>query len=174
MALLSVAVIVLTVLVLIDLVLSAAIIRRLRETEAKITEMNTPPESGIMLGEPMPEFETDGGELTHADLAGGPALVGFFSAGCRHCPTQAERLADRAPEITGTGVRVVSVLTSGDGATEDLAPTLRKAGTVIVEPDSAAMMATFREGATPTFLMFGGDGRLLARGHDLGAVLDGK
>jgi hypothetical protein len=171
---LSVAVIVLAVLVLIDLVLSAAIIRRLRETEAKITEMNTPPESGIMLGEPMPEFETHDGELTHANLAGAPALIGFFSAGCRHCPTQAERLADRAAEIAATGVRVVSVLTSGDEATEDLSPMLRKAGTLIAEPDSATMMTAFREGATPTFLMFGGDGRLLARGHELGAVLDGK
>jgi hypothetical protein len=159
------------VLVLVDLVLSFAIIRRLRETETTLIEMTTPPASGMAPGEPMPEFVSQNGELSSADLAGEPVLLGFFSPSCRHCPAQAEQLAERADEITGKGVRVVSVLTVADGAPDDLSPTLRKAGTLITESDPGVLMAAFGAEATPSLLMFGDDGRLLAKGHAVDEVL---
>jgi hypothetical protein len=169
--LLSAAVVVLAALLLVDLVLTFAIIRRLRETEAKLIEMNTPPESGLEVGARMPEFATTDGTLSHADLADAPALIGFFSAGCRHCPAQAEQLADRAEELNTQGVRVVSVLSLGDGAVDELSPTLRKAGLLVSESEPNPVAAVFQEAATPSFVFFGDDGRLLARGHDLGEVL---
>ncbi|TDC85943.1 TlpA family protein disulfide reductase [Micromonospora sp. KC606] len=162
----------LAALVVVNLVLSAAIIRRLRETEAKLIEMTTPAASGLPLGGAMPEFVSPDGQVSSADLAGGPVLVGFFSAGCRHCPAQAEALADRAEEIGGGGVRVLSFLTAGEGETDDLAPTLRKAGLLVTEGDTSAMMTTFQVQGTPAFLMFGDDGRLLARGHELSEVIN--
>ncbi|TDC43953.1 redoxin domain-containing protein [Micromonospora sp. KC213] len=171
---LSVAVAILAVLVFVDLALSAAIIRRLRETETKLIEMTTPPASGLPLGSAMPEFVSPDGQVSSADIAGGPVLIGFFSAGCRHCPAQAEALAERAEEIGGGGVRVVSFLTVGENMSDELAPTLRKAGQLVTAGDSSAVMTTFQVQGTPAFLMFGDEGRLLARGHELTEVLSSQ
>lgn len=174
MLILAVAVATLAALVLVDLVLSAAIIRRLRETEAKLIEMTTPPTSGLPIGATMPEFASPDGQVSSTDIAGGPVLIGFFSAGCRHCPAQAEVLADRAEEIASEGVRVVSVLTVGEGMTDELAPTLTKAGPLIVEGDQGTVTAAFQVQGTPSFVMFGADGRLVAQGHDLSEVLSSR
>ncbi|MGC4836034.1 TlpA disulfide reductase family protein [Micromonospora vinacea] len=174
MLFLSTAVGILAALVLVDLALSAAVIRRLRETEAKLIEMNSPPASGLSVGATLPEFVSPDGQVSSADLAGSPTLIGFFSAGCRHCPTQAEKLADRAEEFGGTGVRVVSFLTVGEGMTDELGPTLRKAGLLVMDDSPSAVMAAFQVQGTPSFVLFGADGRLAARGHDLGEVLGSR
>jgi AhpC/TSA family len=172
MALLAAAVAALAALVLIDLVLSAAIIRRLRGTEERIDELTAPPVSGLMVGENMPEFVTPDGGLTRADLAGEQALIAFFATGCRHCPGQARQLADRAPRLAGAGIRVLSVVTVAPGDVDELTATLHEAGRVVTETGSATMMGAFHEQATPSFLLFGVAGHLLARGHDLDALLD--
>ncbi|MET8526294.1 TlpA disulfide reductase family protein [Micromonospora sp. NPDC005172] len=174
MAFLSTAVAILAALVLADLALSAAVIRRLRETEAKLIEMTSPPASGLPLGTAMPDFVAPDGQLSRADIVGSPTLIGFFSAGCRHCPGQAEKLADRAEEITGSGVRVVSFLTAPEETTENLGPTLQKAGLLVMDDTPSAVMAAFQVQGTPTFVMFGADGRLVARSHDLGEVLGSR
>lgn len=171
MLFLSIAVAVLAALVLVDLVLTGAIVRRLRETEAKLIEMTTPPASGLSLGAAMPEFASPDGQVSSADLAGGPVLIGFFSAGCRHCPAQAEALADRAEQIRARGVRVVSFLSVGEDASDELAPLLRKAGLLVTGGDQNALMTTFEVQGTPAFLSFGADGRLAMRGHELTEVL---
>ncbi|MFI6780636.1 TlpA family protein disulfide reductase [Micromonospora sp. NPDC050276] len=174
MLFLSTAVAILAALVLVDLALSAAVIRRLRETEAKIVEMTSPPASGLSVGAPLPEFVSPDGQVSSADLTGSPALIGFFSAGCRHCPAQAEKLADRAEEFGGAGVRVISFLTVGEGMTDELGPTLRKAGLLVMDDSPSAVMAAFQVQGTPSFVLFGADGRLAARGHDLSEVLGSR
>ncbi|MFC7533002.1 peroxiredoxin family protein [Actinoplanes sp. GCM10030250] len=174
MAFLSVAVAILTALVLVDLVLTGAVIRRLRDTEKQIVEMNTPPDTGMTPGERLPAFASPDGELTGADLAGKRSLVTFFSAGCRHCPAQAERLAEMADDIAGRGFTVVSVLGVAEGEDEQLSPLLRKAGPLIVENNFGEVAGAFRVTSTPTVLVFGEDGVLVANGHDLDEVLGGR
>jgi cytochrome oxidase Cu insertion factor (SCO1/SenC/PrrC family) len=171
MAILSVIVAVLTALVLVDLVLSAAIIRRLRETEATLIDLRTPPDTGLPVGATIPDFSTGDDGLSRDDLAGGPALVAFFSTGCSHCPAQAARLASRADELTGDGTRVVSVLTVSEGRADNLSPVLEKTGTLVTESDPGYLTAVFGETATPSFLLFDADGRLTRRGHELSDVL---
>ncbi|MEU0550770.1 TlpA disulfide reductase family protein [Micromonospora sp. NPDC005979] len=174
MVFLSTAVAILAALVLADLALTAAVVRRLRETEMKLIDMNSPPASGLPLGAAIPEFTAPGGQISRADLVGSPTLIGFFSAGCRHCPGQAAKLADRAEEIASGGVRVISFLTAPEESTEDLGPTLRKAGLLVMDDTPSAVMAAFQVQGTPTFVMFGADGRLAARSHDLGEVLSSR
>ncbi|GAA0445634.1 hypothetical protein Aca07nite_03480 [Actinoplanes capillaceus] len=174
MALLSVAVAVLTALVLLDLILTGAVIRRLRETEKRLIEITTPPDTGMRPGDPMPEFTSPDGGLSRADLAGTQALIGFFSAGCHHCPAQADRLAARADDLAAMGITVVSVLTVTAGDTDELSPRLEKAGRLIVETGTSDMMNAFQAEATPTFLLFDDAGVLLNREHGLDDVLGGK
>lgn len=174
MALLSVAVAVLTALVLLDLVLSAAIVRRLRETEKQLIEITTPPDTGMTPGDQMPDFLSSDGQVARSDLVGTRSLVAFFSDDCRHCPTQAERLAQRADEIAGSGLTVVSVLHVAGGSAEDLTPLLSKAGHLILENGTDELMNVFRADSTPTFLMFDDAGVLLRKGHGVDEVLDGE
>ena len=173
MIFLSVAVAVLASLVLVDLVLTAAVIRRLRDTEARLDEITTPPDTGMALGDPMPEFTAPDGGVSRAGLAGGLSLVGVFSAGCRHCPAQARRLAESSDRLLGRGITVVSVLGLSDGDADELSPVLRKAGNVIVEKGGGELAGTFRVEATPTFLLFDEAGVLVAKGHDLDEVVSG-
>ncbi|GAA3388438.1 peroxiredoxin family protein [Cryptosporangium minutisporangium] len=171
MELLAAIVAVLAVLVLVDLVLSAAIIRRLRQTETTLIELRTPPDTGLPVGATMPEFSAVNGDLSSRDLVGEPAVIAFFSTGCPHCPAQAERLAARADELAGHGTRVVSVLAVAEGTTDDLTPTLRKAGRLLTESGPDGLMAVFGETATPSFLLFDAEGRLMRKGHELSDVL---
>ena len=174
MAFLSVAVAVLTALVLIDLVLSGAVIRRLRDTEKQLVEITTPPETGMTPGEPMPDFVSSDGDLSRPNLVNIPTLLCFFSASCRHCPVQAERLAERADEIAGRGITVVSILAVSEGDADELTPLLQKAGRLISGTGSGELMSTFKAEATPTFLLFDQHGVLSANEHSIDEVLGGK
>jgi hypothetical protein len=170
---LTAAVIVLTVLVLVDLLLSAAIIRRLRDTEAQLADAMPSTQPGLKTGTPMPDFSSADGSFTRADVAGVPVLIGFFSTGCRYCPAQAEQLAHRSSEIAGRGIRVVNVLTVLDeDGPDDLTPVLEKSGTVVTEHGPGGLMAAFSVSGTPTFMLFDGHGTLLGNGHTLDAPLE--
>lgn len=173
MLLLTAAVVALTVFVLIDLLLSAAIIRRLRDTEARLEEITPSARPGLMTGTAMPDFRDAGGSFTSADVAGTPLLLAFFATGCRYCPTQAEQLAHRKAEIDGLGIRVVSVLTViDDAAPDDLTPTLEKSGLVVTEHGPGGLMATFSVTGTPTFLLYDRSGTLLGSGNAVHEVLE--
>jgi thioredoxin-related protein len=170
---LTAAVIVLTVLVLIDLLLSAAIIRRLRETEAQLADVMPSTQPGLKTGTPMPDFSSKDGSFTRADVLDTPVLIGFFSTGCRYCPTQAEQLAHRSSEIARRGIRVVNVLTVLDeDVPDDITPVLEKSGTVVTEQGPGGLMATFSVSGTPTFLLFDSHGTLLGTGHTLDEPLE--
>ena len=182
MVLLTVAVAGLAVLTAANLVFTAAVVRRLRDTEARLDDVLPAPAQGLAVGEPAPRFRTEDGLLSDADLTGRPAILGFFSGDCRYCPRQAELLQRHADDLAAAGVAVLSVLTAadvgegaGEGAGEehaDLAPLLRKSGTVALEAAPGTTMPAFGESVTPTFLRFDAAGVLVARGHDVREVLD--
>jgi hypothetical protein len=170
---LTTAVIVLAVLVLVDLLLSGAIIRRLRDHEAQLADALPSTEPGLRTGTPMPDFSSADGSLTRADLLGVPVLLGFFSTGCRFCPAQAEQLAHRGPGIAAGSIRVINVLTVTDeSVADDLTPVLEKSGTVVTEHGPGGLMATFSVSGTPTFLLFDREGTLIGTGHTVDEALE--
>ncbi|MFC7480934.1 TlpA family protein disulfide reductase [Luedemannella flava] len=163
----------LTVVVLIDLLLSAAIIRRLRDTEAHLADLMPSAQPGLKTGTPMPDFTSADGSLTRAALAGTPVIFGFFSTGCRYCPTQAEQLAHRAAEIAERGLRVINVVAINDESIpDDITPVLEKSGTVVAEQGMDNLMAAFSVTSTPTFLLYDGRGTLIAKGNHLEETLE--
>ena len=171
MVLLSVAVAVLAVLVVVALVVSGAVIRRLRETERQLNEITAAARTGLVPGDSMPAFVSPDGRVSRADLIGRPSLVTFFSDSCGSCPAQAERLAERADEIAAQGVTVVSVIGTSDDGSDDLIPLLRKAGRLVFEEGPGGLKGAFRADSTPTLLMFDEAGVLVAKGHCVDEVL---
>ena len=170
MPLLTAAVIVLTALVAVDLVLSGAIIRRLRETEARLAEMTGGSAPGPELGSPLPELPADS-ELRQSDLLGASTIIGFFATGCRYCAPQAEALLGKSEILEHDGVRVISVLALADDAEDELTPTLDKAGRLVTQVWPGTLKETFGVSATPTFLRYDAAGILAAYGNTLGDVL---
>ena len=171
MALLTAAVIVLTVLVAVDLVLSAAVIRRLKETEARLEEITGGAMPGPEIGSALPEL-TEDAPLAQSDLLGAPTILGFFATGCRYCPPQADALLQKSAVLEQAGIRVISVLVVAEGQEDELTPTLDKAGRLVTEVAPGTLKDTFGVMGTPTFLRYDASGVLTAQGNALGDVLD--
>lgn len=162
MSLLVAAVVILAVLTVLNMALSAAIIRRMRGDRYD----PAPPAPGTEVGAfsvPM----LDGGTLTEHDLADG-ALVAFVSPTCPPCATLAENWTRRSAELPeATYVFVIDTATTAEA--EAYAAKLG-ARAAIVERDSAVSSAFGADDVTPTLVRVRG-GVVDAAGHTLEAVL---
>lgn len=171
MTVLSVAVVILAIAVAVDLVLSAAIIRRLREIQQQ-GPAGPGGTGGLAIGTPLPlaaiERSAARTGLTPEDLTGAPVLLAFFSTTCRYCPEEADRLVARADRLAAEGVRVVSVVTTEGGAgVPELATVLDRAGRVVVESGPAELAPLFEVLGTPSYLHFDENGRVAATGFTI-------
>jgi len=113
MIVLVAAVVLLTVVSAVHLLITFALIRRVRELQehgAKApAKDDSLPEAGKLIGDFSAEL-LDGRTFAHADLADSTVLVGFFAAGCSPCkPVVADLVANPPAE------RFVAFVESGDG-----------------------------------------------------------
>ncbi|MGI5237911.1 TlpA family protein disulfide reductase [Dactylosporangium sp. CA-139066] len=157
MPMLVAAVVVLTVLVVLDLVLTTAVIRRLRTYEDSRSAAGAPPETiRIAVGAEVPEF---------ADADGRRTLVGFFSTTCKPCVTEAAELVRREGRLTAAGIAVVPVLTQhGEEDPNGLRTVLAAVGTVVTEAPGGPVSTAFGTRATPSYVLVDPDGRVAAKG----------
>ncbi|MBD8078582.1 TlpA disulfide reductase family protein [Cellulosimicrobium arenosum] len=165
MPLLTAAVVVLTVLVLVDLALTLAVVRHLR-AGARPTATPVPELVGTRVGSPTPHFTAsgeDGVELVAADLAGTPTLLAFFSTTCEACVEHAPALVAEVPRLAAAGIVVVPVLV-GDGDPLELAPALRHAGPLVREEHGGEVSTAFGVRGTPSYVLLGADTRVAAAG----------
>jgi len=162
MSLLVALVVILAVLTVLNMALSAAIIRAMRGDRHE----PTPPAPGTDVGAfsvPM----LDGTTLTDHDLPDG-ALVAFVSPTCPPCATLAENWTRRAAELPEpTYVFVIDTATTDEA--EAYAARLG-ARAAVVERGSAVSSAFGADDVTPTLVRVRG-GAVDASGHTLEAVL---
>jgi hypothetical protein len=162
MPILAAAVIVLTVLVVIDLALTTAVIRRLRVFEANAAAAR-PDVIEIAIGAEVPDFRA--AELDRATLLGRRTLLGFYSTTCAPCVAEAPELVRRGPRLAGDGITVVPVLMVPPGTDPGaLAGVLAGAGPVITEPPGGPVATAFGAQATPSYVLVDPDGRVAAKG----------
>jgi Redoxin len=163
------AIVVSLTLTIINLILLAAVIRRLRSYEADRAQQRDP--VALAVGASVPAFtatDPHGRPFTDADLLGSRTLMGFFSSTCRPCADEAPLLASRSDAIGAGGVGVRPILTIVDAATPgDLLEVLAAAGPVLTEPRTGPIAAAFGVRATPTYVLVGADGRVQAKGHTI-------
>ncbi|WP_433045876.1 peroxiredoxin family protein [Dactylosporangium sp. CS-033363] len=152
------AVIVLTVLVVLDLLLTTAVIRRLRTYEERAGSAGPARELiEISVGAEVP--------LAEPALIGRRTLVGFFSTTCRPCVLEAAELAGRQERLAAAGIVAVPVLTMYGGTDPNgLAEALGRVGTVIAEAPGGAVVSAFGAKATPSYALVDPDGRVAAKG----------
>jgi peroxiredoxin len=174
---LSVAVVALTAFVVLNLALTAAVIRRLRV----LNERLSPPDpGGLPIGTEVPGFEVtaaDGGSLTPAVFTGHETLIAFYSNSCSGCKKEAPEFAATAARFATRDVQVLSVLTSSDLDEEDLdqralRDLLAESSRLVVD-DEGAIARAFAVIATPSYFTVGADGRVSGKGLSLADSLAG-
>jgi hypothetical protein len=98
MTFLASAVAFLTALVLVDLLLSFGIIRRLRELQLRTGEGPANAEVGMRIG-PFTAIDSNGEPISDDQLQTGPTLVTFLSVGCEPCEAVKRDLLSNPPSI---------------------------------------------------------------------------
>ena len=158
------AVVLVGLLGVLNLLLTVGVIRRLRRQSAAPAADSLPP------GTRIPQFAatTTSGEPISDELLGTPALIGFFSHGCRPCEDLLPLFVERA---RGTSDAVLAVVVSAPG--EDSAAEaglLAEVARVVTEPPQGPLQTAFGVNAFPTVLTVGAGDTIVTSGHDLPAA----
>jgi peroxiredoxin len=147
---------VLAAAVAVNLVLTFAVLRRLREQDERIGKLEggAPARDELIGREPAPfsVVTADGGVLTHEDLSARPVLVGFFSSGCEPCHTQSAPFRQAVVDGRLAGYRVVAVVDGPPGEDRQLVETVGAAEALIEGPQAQTIAAAFGVVGFPSFV----------------------
>ncbi|WP_051799300.1 TlpA family protein disulfide reductase [Catenuloplanes japonicus] len=161
---------VLAVLILLNLLLTAGLVRRLNEHTVILDRLAGDPDVMRPAGETVSAFTsvtTDGTPLTRDDLPA-PVLVAFLSPTCAGCHEQLPALLARA--VRAPGGRTLAVVVEKDGNGAALADVLGEVTQVVVESRGGPLTTAFGVRGYPSFALLGADGRIEAADSDLAAI----
>ncbi|WP_165974676.1 TlpA family protein disulfide reductase [Nonomuraea deserti] len=152
---------------MVNLLLTVGVIRRLRSRSRSAPPSMTA--EGLSPGARIPRFAatTTSGEPVSDELLGAPALVGFFSRGCRPCEELLPLFVERA---RGTSDAVLAVVAAGAG--EDSAAEIERlaeVARVVKEEPQGPLQAAFKVNAYPTVITIDAGGTVAHSGHTLPA-----
>ncbi|MFG1949390.1 TlpA family protein disulfide reductase [Nonomuraea sp. NPDC048826] len=166
------AVVVVGVLGGLNLLLMLAVLRRLREYDAKwaragidnLADRKMVPEPGTQVAD-FTATTLDGAEIALSEPAGvsgadGPLLVGFFSPGCPACHDELPRFV----EYAGAGGRDRNLVVISGSAEDaaDIIEAVAPMARVVVEPIEGPLMTAFAVRGWPSFIALGQDGTVQA------------
>jgi hypothetical protein len=145
------------VLCLLDMLMTFAVLRRLREHSARLAElpdftMGGPAYAAKFLDRPLPEFSAqavDGREVSSRSLAGRSGLIAVLRAGCGPCQEQLPTLAQLAGE---EGIIVIGVVTGSVADARGMVGQLTDTSLVVMGPDADALAKTLDADVFPTYL----------------------
>lgn len=151
-----------------NLVLTTAVVRRMRMYEREPSR-RTPgdPLGGLPEGAALPAFTgtvAGGGAVTDGDLRGRPAVVAFLSTDCPGCLERAPEFAVAARAVLERGGRAVAVVIEGADPVDALTAAAGPA-TAVYEPvdRSGPMTRAFAVKTFPTFFMVDEAGTIASR-----------
>ena len=160
--------ILLWVVLLLNLVLTLGLIRRLNQGFAQMSAMHEE-ESGLDPGTPAPDFQAetlDGETVTLANYARQAVSFVFFSPTCGPCLEKLPTLNDLAPKAEKAGVQMVLVNTDGDK--EEAEALVQKHGLklpMILAPfDGNSFAEDYKAMMTPFFCLLNPEGEVEAAG----------
>ncbi|MET7303213.1 redoxin domain-containing protein [Embleya sp. NPDC005575] len=170
MPFLIVAVVLVTVLCLLNLLLTFGVIRKLRaqgehghgaQGDVDISDLVLP------VGSTAPAFAatTTAGETVSRDGLGA-ALFGFFSPNCRACKERLPQFVEAAREAGDGGRRVLAVVHGDEAETREQVAALAAVAQVVVEPTDGPLGRGFAVTGYPVFGLLAADGTITASGFD--------
>lgn len=162
------AVVLVGLLCVVDLLLTFAVLRRLREHTEQLGRLsgagNSSPgfDRDRFVGQELPEFSattTDGAVISRESVAGTVELVGFFAPGCDPCLVQAPVFAEVAGGMAA-GKTLVLVAGSGSDA-DDLVQIFKGVTDVVLAPEGMTVIKGLNIDAFPTVLRFDASGAIV-------------
>lgn len=164
MAYLTAAVVFVAALCFLNLLVTFAIIRRLRHElggQGLAQRMGDPliPARGTRV----PDFSavtTAGAPVSLTSLAGQPSVVAIFAADCPSCRTHVGEFADFVRVFPGGGEHALAVVTGDPIEGADLVQSLQGVAPVVVEPADGPIAAAFSLQSFPTFYLLDEDSRI--------------
>jgi len=165
MVYLGAAVAVIGVVLLANLALTLALVRRVRVLSERPAML--PGRPGLPIGSPVPDFTatTVSGETkSRSEMTGSRSLFGFFDAGCISCHRQLPEFANLAGTISGGAGQVLAVVTGSDERAAEFVSELDGVAAVVREPQEDALCTAFRVKGFPSFYLVNGTGSVEASG----------
>ncbi|GAA4909579.1 hypothetical protein LX16_2851 [Stackebrandtia albiflava] len=157
----------LTVLVLFNLFVTVVLVRRVRELDQSVADLNAVrPQPLLPIGVVIDAFSTDtveGEPLTDADLMP-ETVVGFFDPQCETCRGHIPDWVANAERLPGGKRQALAVVREHDTAGELVSP-LSKGARVVVEPKSGPVARAFGVQATPSFCTIGAGRTIVGHGY---------
>ncbi|GAA3654967.1 hypothetical protein GCM10022224_017550 [Nonomuraea antimicrobica] len=153
------AIVLVGALCLFDLVLTFAVLRRLREHSAELERLLNEPRTlpydpSFLIGRTLP------GAATRAVPS--PRLVGFFDADCGTCHEHAPKFAAEARPGTA-----LAFVTGAGRQVQNLVDVVGEASAVVVAEEAAAVVADLGIRAFPLFLRLDAEGRIVRADLDV-------
>lgn len=159
-----------------DLALTLAVIRRLRQHTAALSRLQSangsyaPPDSMILpAGLPFDDFTTtleDGQPLSGEELSG-RTIFGFFSPGCEACSDRIPDFITYAGAIAGQGDQALAVIVGPRTDAGTYADQLRSVARLVIEPPGGPVSTAFAVAGFPAFCLVGSDRTVVASGYNL-------
>jgi thiol-disulfide isomerase/thioredoxin len=150
------AVVLLAVLGMLNLLLTLAIVRRMRTT-SPVQQLPEPLPVGSTI-RPFTAVTIDGQTISERDLRGGQTLVGYFSPGCPPCEAALPRFVTYAAGLDRERVLAVIVDDTGKEVAGDLAAVAR----VVVASESDTVVDALSAHGYPAVFLLDEDGRVVA------------
>ena len=164
------AVVLVGVLVVVDLVLTLGVVRRLREHSALISQAleGTGQVADFMLpaGSRLPELRATTVDGAAAPAAG-PLLIGFFSPGCKACVQRLPGFVEYAKGFDGA---VLGVAVGAAADVDDIVGTLAPVADVVIEPPDGPLSTALQVKGMPAMATVGPDGVVVASGYEPAAL----
>ncbi len=175
MAILTAAVVLVGLLCVLDLLLSFGIIRRLREQNETLKNVQQQraaidPEIALPAGATIGTFTAatvGGSDLSNADIDGTRALVGFFAPACEPCKERMPQFMEYATRFDG---KVIAIASGSEEETADMVVRLGEVAEVIREADGGVVHQAFGASGYPALCLVDGDRTVLASGWEMSAL----
>lgn len=149
------------VVVLLNLLLTLGLARRIRNTAFPLME-------SLKIGQKAPNFSAltlQGSTITLADYAGHAAAFVFVSPHCAPCREELPHLRDLAPKAGGYGAELVLVSDEGEETTRPFVEGTVDGLTVLVAPrDRNPLFRDYKVPGTPSFYLLDEHGKVQATG----------
>jgi peroxiredoxin len=152
--------VVLAGLILLDLALTMAIVRKLRQHTAKLSTFSAMAsmKPGLAPGQRVPPFEvvtTTGTSISATSLRGG--AIAFMSTTCKACPEQLPALREYLTSARADGTPTLAVIEGeGDDAAR-MAASLQGLTSVVVEQEGGPAHKAFQVRGYPSFFVLDPD-----------------
>jgi thiol-disulfide isomerase/thioredoxin len=163
------AIIVFSALCVVNLLLTTAVVRRLRAHTEALAELGAArPGTTMAAGTQLTAFSAttvDDRTVSSEQLLDGPGLVGFFSPDCRACREQLPIFIQHARTYPGDRSRVIAVVNGDAAQASHLLGPLGEVASVVVERGRGGLSGRFRVEAYPTFYALDERLQVAAAGH---------